>query len=208
MRKKAYGQYIDNHDVVVRFNLVPLDPKHVGARTTVRLLNFASSKKACGGGQGSLSTDRGRSLGELRAVMLWHRLSRGSVFKCVKDKTLSGSEVTASEIGPGSQRKLRETMKAIRKDLERLKVRAMKPAFAQELTSGAQAVLLAMGHCQHVSVYGLSSFEVVDYRASNGYHYRGRATLRVTGHKVHDWAMEAGAWRLLFAAGKISLCAT
>jgi len=24
--------------------------------------------------------------------------------------------------------------------------------------------------------------------------------------KVHDWAMEAAAWRLLFAAGKISLC--
>jgi hypothetical protein len=30
----------------------------------------------------------------------------------------------------------------------------------------------------------------------------------IAGHKVHDWAMEAGAWRLLFAAGKISLCAT
>ena len=112
------------------------------------------------------------------------------------------------EIGPAAQRKLRDAMKLIRKDLTSLRVRAMKPQFADQLTSGAQAVLLALGHCKHVSVYGLSSFDVVNYRATSGYHYKGRATLRITGHKVHDWAMEAGAWRLLFAAGKISLCAT
>lgn len=98
-------------------------------------------------------------------------------------------------------------MQKIKKDLTFLRVRSMKPQFAQELSSGAQAVLLALGHCKHVSVYGLSSFEVVDYRATSGYHYQGRGTLRITGHKVHDWAMEAGAWRLLFAAGKISICA-
>ena len=116
--------------------------------------------------------------------------------------------MSLGHVSQGMQRKLRDAMKLIRKDLTSLRVRDMKPEFAKELTSGAQAVLLALGHCKHVSVYGLSSFDVVNYEATSGYHYQGRGALRITGHKVHDWAMEAGAWRLLFAAGKISLCAT
>jgi len=41
-----------------------------------------------------------------------------------------------------------------------------------------------LGVCKHVSVYGLSSFDVVNPDATSGYHYQGRGTLRVTGKKV------------------------
>ena len=92
MRKKPYGDHIDNHDVVVRFNLVPLERKHVGMRTHVRLLNFANSKKVCDKGQKELMAGE-KSLGDLRSVMLWHKLSRGAVTDCIKRTALAGGEV-------------------------------------------------------------------------------------------------------------------
>jgi len=155
------------------------------------------------------------SVGELRAVMMWHKDSRGAVAACIRGPKVLGRsagsrvrQVSAGEIGPVTQRRLRDAMRKVKKDLTALGVPSMKAQFAPELTSGAQAVLLALGHCKHVSVYGMSSFNPVSYQASAGYHYQGRGRLRVTGNKVHDWAMEAGAWRLLFAAGKLALCAS
>jgi hypothetical protein len=165
MRKKPYGDHIDNHDVVVRFNLVPLERKHVGMRTHVRLLNFANSKKVCDKGQKELMAGE-KSLGDLRSVMLWHKLSRGAVTDCIKRTALAGGEVRAGEIGPATQRKLRDAMQKVKKDLTALRVSSMKPQFAQELTSGAQAVLLALGGMFDTRLLKANAFDVepkVDY---------------------------------------------
>lgn len=87
MRKKAYGEHIDNHDVVIRFNLVPLEKKYVGSKTTVKLLNFASSRKMCHGNSQLLSAAAGKQQeSAIRSVMLWHRWSRGQIANCLRKK--------------------------------------------------------------------------------------------------------------------------
>lgn len=159
----------------MRFNLVPLkgNTNNVGARTTVRFLNFANSKKVCDGGKSQLMAG-GMTLGGLRAVMLWHSLSRGKITECVKGRVSSAAEqhIRIGSISSATQRRMRDILQKVKKDLTALRVRSMKPQLADQLTSGAQAVLLALGHCKHVSVYGLSSFNVVSYGASSGYHYQ------------------------------------
>eukprot|EP00240_Pyramimonas_obovata_P011760 CAMPEP_0118941696 /NCGR_PEP_ID=MMETSP1169-20130426/34452_1 /TAXON_ID=36882 /ORGANISM="Pyramimonas obovata, Strain CCMP722" /LENGTH=117 /DNA_ID=CAMNT_0006886525 /DNA_START=31 /DNA_END=381 /DNA_ORIENTATION=+ len=67
----------------------------------------------------------------------------------------------------------------------------MKSKMALELTSGAHAVLLLNRMCQSISVYGLSSWGNVE---KGGYQYAGRASLRYSGLKYHDWGMEAAIW--------------
>ena len=276
--KKPYGSYIDNHDLVIRFNLVSVRfsagrasgkgddgggggdaandtdsntktntvvvdgreyerrqplvalERNVGQRTHVRFLNKARASYVCGG----RLEQRLKPIGELRAAISWHpEAMKGKTLAACRRKfgnipidwgghppeedigatgTTGTTGIALSEIG-ADEGKLKALMKPIYNDLKSLRLRGMKNRFLHEagLTSGAQAVLMALSVCDHVSIYGLSSFNVVQYgqRGSGpSYHYAGRGSLRISGHKFHDWTMEAGAWRLLFAAGKISICST
>lgn len=48
--KKEYGQYIDNHDIVMRFNMLSLNKgfeRHVGRKATVRVFNHSRGRQAC-----------------------------------------------------------------------------------------------------------------------------------------------------------------
>ena len=49
LSKEKWGEYIDNHDVVVRFNNLPNLPysAHVGNRTSIRIVNHRRSLASC-----------------------------------------------------------------------------------------------------------------------------------------------------------------
>jgi hypothetical protein len=78
----------------------------------------------------------------------------------------------------------------------------------KELTSGAHAILMLTRMCKSVSLYGMSSYHKVQQETGVDQHYQysGRANLRRSGVKYHDWALEAFAWKFLNAAGAIDLC--
>jgi hypothetical protein len=46
---RKYGEYIDRHDVVVRFNVLPVKgfEQYVGSKTTLRVVNHRRSVTAC-----------------------------------------------------------------------------------------------------------------------------------------------------------------
>ena len=71
--RKDYGNYIDNHDVVMRFNALSLQSKfkkHVGGKATIRVFNHSRSRQAC------CRKDRAVKVGKPNdnstAYILWH----------------------------------------------------------------------------------------------------------------------------------------
>ena len=155
--------------------------RNVGQRTHVRFLNKARAGHVCGG----RIQDRLKPIGELRSVVSWHpeAMKAKTLAACRKkfanvpvewgghpevgpdgEPAPPGTGVALSEIAK-DESKLKALMKPIYNDLKSLRVRGMKRSFLPDagLTSGAQAVLMALSVCDHVSVYGLSSFNVVQY---------------------------------------------
>lgn len=168
-----------SHSLLPRRPL-PLDlERNVGQRTHVRFLNKARAGHVCGG----RVQDRLKPVGELRTVISWHpEAMKAKTLASCRNKlgnipiewgghvgedgepVTSGTGIALAEIA-GDEAKLKAIMKPIYYDLKRMGLRTMKRSFLPQagLTSGAQAVLMALSVCDHVSVYGLSSFNVVGF---------------------------------------------
>mmetsp|Transcript_36172 Transcript_36172/g.78935 ORF Transcript_36172/g.78935 Transcript_36172/m.78935 type:complete len:412 (-) Transcript_36172:318-1553(-) len=210
MLQFKYGSFVDNHDLVVRFNSLRTDKfsKKVGNKTTIRFLNHARSFATCKRGysilpEGDDLKERGKQA-ELQVLLLWHPNNRAKAHECLQSKFQGAPRINS--LSDAMAEEFRESMKLLRQDLETINfATGMKPEFAKELTSGAHAILLLNKFCREISIYGLSAYSPVT-PDDTAYQYGGRGNLRSSGIRYHDWIMEALAWRVLNAARVINLC--
>ena len=80
----------------------------------------------------------------------------------------------------------------------------LKTSMPKEFTSGAHAVFLLGRMCDHISVFGTTSWGNPN---DGGYQIaEGRQTIRASGARYHDWVLERFAWRMLHAAGRVTVC--
>ncbi|KAK3260273.1 hypothetical protein CYMTET_30760, partial [Cymbomonas tetramitiformis] len=70
-----------------------------------------------------------------------------------------------------------------------------------QMTSGAHGILLFSHLCEHISLYGFTT-----YWLGGPDQYTGRKEKIHSGYVFHDWAMESHLWRLLHAAQGITIC--
>ncbi|KAK3274066.1 hypothetical protein CYMTET_17734 [Cymbomonas tetramitiformis] len=204
MLQKPYGAYIDNHDLVVRFNTLSTGKyaQKVGEKTTVRLLNHARSLRVCKQPTSSLpeGTNPAR-LKELKTIVLWHPRDQARTRACLARHFRNELDVMA--VSRTLSLQLRAMYRGMRTDVLKLGEKGLKPSMPLELTSGAHAIAMMSRVCRHISVYGMSTYKSL---TSGGYQYGGRANLRYSGAKFHDWKLESASWRLMHAAGVATIC--
>lgn len=94
-------------------------------------------------------------------------------------------------------------MRAMRRDLQLLGQGPLGPW--KQLTSGAHALFALLGACDRISLYGFSTY---DWPGSEDVfdQYGGRPHKSRSGLEFHDWGGEMRAWRLLHAAGRVTIC--
>eukprot|EP00232_Nephroselmis_pyriformis_P006024 CAMPEP_0182887408 /NCGR_PEP_ID=MMETSP0034_2-20130328/20808_1 /TAXON_ID=156128 /ORGANISM="Nephroselmis pyriformis, Strain CCMP717" /LENGTH=279 /DNA_ID=CAMNT_0025020773 /DNA_START=21 /DNA_END=857 /DNA_ORIENTATION=- len=187
--KKQYGQYINKHDVVVRFNVQKVGKfsKSVGSKTTYRVLNNARSVDACC--QGMMPEKKA-------GLIFWFPANRPEMKRVCKRKLPGSGQYWLSR---SFILKEVATMNAYRRDLKRLGFSGFKSW--RQLTSGGHAVLLFAKLCDYVSVYGFTT-----YPAKGPDQYGGRAKKTMNGQIWHDWVGEKLAWRLMSAQGNLQIC--
>ncbi|KAK3267302.1 hypothetical protein CYMTET_24130 [Cymbomonas tetramitiformis] len=199
--KKKWGKYIDNHDLVVRFNTQELAKfqDHVGGKTGLRVLNHARSRQTC------CPSEQGTRLPEKQsgkkipaAFLLWHP-GRQSEIKTACRKKFKGTTVfgldqkfIGEEVG---------VMQGMRRDLMRLGMRGF--GGWKQLTSGGHAILLLSRMCKYMSLYGFTTYKSAQKSPDQ---YGGRGRKSSSGKKWHDWGGESLAWRLLHASERATIC--
>lgn len=211
------GKYIDNHELVVRFNTLPTKGYHekVGARTTFRFLNHARSMSMCHSPSHSFpeyDVSVKEHL-EVKGFILWNTFEREQIQACLSEKFAGRLRVVA--LSPRLESEAQIIMAQMVLEANELGVEGLMHSsrtglskMPKELTSGAHAILMLTRMCKSVSLYGMSSYHKVQQETGVDQHYQysGRANLRRSGVKYHDWALEAFAWKFLNAAGAIDLC--
>jgi hypothetical protein len=95
-------------------------------------------------------------------------------------------------------------MNAMRKDLMRLGFGPFNDW--KQGTSGFHGILLLAGMCDHLSLYGITSFSAKKGKSKGPDQYGGRGSKNMASWVWHDWEGEAYAWRLLHATGKATVC--
>jgi len=206
LKSKAYGEAIDKHDVVMRFNVMDLTEKlapNVGTRTTFRMVNHLRSRHACcprsQGGKGKMPEKGGQSKG--MSLILWHPGRQAQLLRACK-KNIPNAKVSA--ISDSYITKEVKVMNAMRKDLMRLGFGPFNDW--KQGTSGFHGILLLAGMCDHLSLYGVTSFSAKKGKSKGPDQYGGRGSKNDASWVWHDWEGEAYAWRLLHATGKATVC--
>lgn len=195
LARKEYGQYIDRHELVVRFNVLPTEgfAANVGNRTGLRVVNHRRSVAACCRGNFPEARAGETSTG----VLLWFPAAQGEILGACKRRFPANPRYS---LNPRQSKELAKGMVGLRSDMQRL---GLGP-FGRwiQLTSGAHAVMLFLNLCDSVSLYGFTT-----YMSNRGQdQYAGRAERAGSGARSHDWNGEKMAWRLLHAAGLATIC--
>jgi len=206
LKSKAYGEAIDKHDVVMRFNVMTLTAElasNVGTRTTYRMINHLRSRHACcpksQGGKGKMPEKGGKAKG--MSLILWHPGRQAQLLRACK-KNIPNAKV--SSISDSYIKKEVNVMNAMRKDLMRLGFGPFSDW--KQGTSGFHGILLLAGMCDHLSLYGITSFSAKKGKSKGPDQYGGRGSKNMASWVWHDWEGEAYAWRLLHATGKATVC--
>jgi hypothetical protein len=206
LKSKAYGEAIDKHDVVMRFNVMTLTAQlapNVGTRTTYRMVNHLRSRHACcpksQGGKGKMPEKGGKAKG--MSLILWHPGRQAQLLRACK-KNIPNAKV--SSISDSYIKKEVNVMNAMRKDLMRLGFGPFSDW--KQGTSGFHGILLLAGMCDHLSLYGITSFSAKKGKSKGPDQYGGRGSKNMASWVWHDWEGEAYAWRLLHATGKATVC--
>ncbi|QDZ25359.1 sialyltransferase [Chloropicon primus] len=192
MVKKKYGKYIDNHDLVMRFNTQALGrfKDKVGSKVTMRILNNFHTTQACC--RGKLPEGKGKSID----MVLWFPAARVEMRRVCKKKYPNHKLVFLSRRFIGKEVMV---MRELRKEMKRL---GFGPFGGwKQLTSGAHGLLMLLTMCDQVSVYGLTT-----YKQSQIDQYGGRGKKTKNGNSWHDWKGEQHVWRLLHAMKEVSIC--
>ena len=200
--RKAYGKYIDNHDYIVRMNVISTGGRfsyHVGKKTSLRFINKSRSASVC---------SRTSRLPEMRhvatggklpsTIILWHPEGRARIARCLRRKLKS---VKILALRRSTSRSIKSDLMRLRANLKRIGMGPFESAL--QVTSGMHATLMLGRMCDHISIYGTTT-----YRSSRRGpdQYGGRAKKIRTGQNVHDWKGEPMVWKLFHASGKMSIC--
>ena len=206
LKSKAYGEAIDKHDIVMRFNVMTLTPRlalNVGTKTSFRMVNHLRSRHACcpksQGGKGKMPEKGDKAKGI--SLILWHPGRQAQLLRACK-KNIPNAKV--SSIPESYIKKEVNVMNAMRKDLMRLGFGPFSDW--KQGTSGFHGILLLTGMCDHLSLYGITSFSAKKGKSKGPDQYGGRGSKNMASWVWHDWEGEAYAWRLLHATGKATVC--
>ena len=193
---KPYGKYIDAHDVVVRFNILPTTgfEKHVGTKTTLRVLNGRRSIALCCRG----NFPEGKAGNEDTGVLIWFPAAQGEILSACKKRFPNNPRFA---LPLKLSKSLAGAMNKLRTDASRLGL----TGFTQwrQMTSGAHAILLFSQLCDTVNVYGFGSFPGKEKAPDQ---YGGRTARARSGTIWHDWSGEKNVNKLLHAAEVINVC--
>ena len=195
MTRKKYGKYIDKHDAVMRFNILPVKDyaDFVGSKVSYRMLNNYNTMQACCSGK--LPEKKSGNPARVDLVF-WFPAGRIEMRRKCKS---AYPKTNLHFLTPVYIHNMAHTIRGVRKDLLRL---GFGPFFKwKQMTSGAHGILMMMNMCQSLSVYGITS-----YQESKADQYGGRNKKTRNGNAWHDWKGEMFTWRLLHAMKKIAIC--
>ena len=199
LSSREYGKYIDDHEAVVRFNILPVAgfEKHIGAKTTLRMLNNRRSVALCC--RGNFPEGRaGRADVSQTGVMIWFPEAQGEILGACKRRFPSNPRFA---IPMSVNKAMAEAMRKMRSDAVRLGLGPFNQW--RQMTSGAHAVLLFSQLCDRVSLYGFTTFGTTKGGPDQ---YAGRSERARSGTIWHDWGGEKGVWRMMYAAGAVDIC--
>ena len=194
LRKKV-GKYINNHDVIVRFNMAPIGgfEQHVGNRTDVWVNGHEASKRLCCIGSAKMGA-------HAKDHVMWFPAKQNVIKSACEKRRIKTKALSDREI-PGYVAK----MNKMRYESRRLGLGKNYDNWLQ-LTTGAHGLFYFLSKCRRVSVYGFSVWKERNAMGENLDQYGGRKSKVHSGNIFHDWSMETNAWKILHVANVLDVC--
>ncbi|CAL6410752.1 unnamed protein product [Bathycoccus prasinos] len=193
--RKKFGKYINNHDVIVRFNMAPIGgfEQHVGNRTDVWVNGHEASKRLCCIGSAKMGT-------HAKDHVMWFPAKENVIKSACEKRRIKTKALSDREI-PGYVAK----MNKMRYESRRLGLGKNYDNWLQ-LTTGAHGLFYFLSKCRRVSVYGFSVWKERNAMGENLDQYGGRKSKVHSGNIFHDWSMETNAWKILHVANVLDVC--
>ena len=193
--RKKFGKYINNHDVIVRFNMAPIGgfEQHVGNRTDVWVNGHEASKRLCCIGSAKMGA-------HAKDHVMWFPAKQNVIKSACEKRRIKTKALSDREI-PGYVAK----MNKMRYESRRLGLGKNYDNWLQ-LTTGAHGLFYFLSKCRRVSVYGFSVWKERNARGENLDQYGGRKSKVHSGNIFHDWSMETNAWKILHVANVLDVC--
>ena len=193
--RKKFGKYINNHDVIVRFNMAPIGgfEQHVGNRTDVWVNGHEASKRLCCIGSAKMGT-------HAKDHVMWFPAKQNVIKSACEKRRIKTKALSDREI-PGYVAK----MNKMRYESRRLGLGKDYDNWLQ-LTTGAHGLFYFLSKCRRVSVYGFSVWKERKAMGENLDQYGGRKSKVHSGNIFHDWSMETNAWKILHVANVLDVC--
>ena len=143
--RKKFGKYINNHDVIVRFNMAPIGgfEQHVGNRTDVWVNGHEASKRLCCIGSAKMGA-------HAKDHVMWFPAKQNVIKSACEKRRIKTKALSDREI-PGYVAK----MNKMRYESRRLGLGKNYDNWLQ-LTTGAHGLFYFLSKCRRVSVYGFS----------------------------------------------------
>ena len=193
--RKKFGKYINNHDVIVRFNMAPIGgfEQHVGNRTDVWVNGHEASKRLCCIGSAKMGA-------HAKDHVMWFPAKQNVIKSACEKRRIKTKALSDREI-PGYVAK----MNKMRYESRRLGLGKNYDNWLQ-LTTGAHGLFYFLSKCRRVSVYGFSVWKERHAMGENLDQYGGRKSKVHSGNIFHDWSMETNAWKILHLANVLDVC--
>jgi hypothetical protein len=193
--RKKFGKYINNHDVIVRFNMAPIGgfEQHVGNRTDVWVNGHEASKRLCCIGSAKMGA-------HAKDHVMWFPAKQNVIKSACEKRRIKTQTLSDREI-PGYVAK----MNKMRYESRRLGLGKNYDNWLQ-LTTGAHGLFYFLSKCRRVSVYGFSVWKERNAMGENLDQYGGRKSKVHSGNIFHDWSMETNAWKILHVANVLDVC--
>ena len=193
--RKKFGKYINNHDVIVRFNMAPIGgfEQHVGNRTDVWVNGHEASKRLCCTGSAKMGA-------HAKDHVMWFPAKQNVIKSACEKRRIKTKALSDREI-PGYVAK----MNKMRYESRRLGLGKNYDNWLQ-LTTGAHGLFYFLSKCRRVSVYGFSVWKERHAMGENLDQYGGRKSKVHSGNIFHDWSMETNAWKILHLANVLDVC--
>ena len=193
--RKKFGKYINNHDVIVRFNMAPIGgfEQHVGNRTDVWVNGHEASKRLCCIGSAKMGA-------HAKDHVMWFPAKQNVIKSACEKRRIKTKALSDREI-PGYVAK----MNKMRYESRRLGLGKNYDNWLQ-LTTGAHGLFYFLSKCRRVSVYGFSVWKERNAMGENLDQYGGRKSKVHSGNIFHDWSMETNAWKILHMANVLDVC--
>ena len=193
--RKKFGKYINNHDVIVRFNMAPIGgfEQHVGNRTDVWVNGHEASKRLCCIGSAKMGA-------HAKDHVMWFPAKQNVIKSACEKRRIKTKALSDREI-PGYVAK----MNKMRYESRRLGLGKNYDNWLQ-LTTGAHGLFYFLSKCRRVSVYGFSVWQARGAMGESLDQYGGRKSKVHSGNIFHDWSMETNAWKILHVANVLDVC--